>query len=608
MPQKHPIIPGGRPRSSSYDDVLDLDDANEGLCGTLFVNLNDRNCTDGHRRSVGRTHMTVHGSASNLNQSDDTFDSDSKLSSGSSALSGRKGLTLKSMRRAVSRVFVKESKLADMAVNKRYEKSNQTNDLVKVWTPDLRHLGDKASSKSKSNDLPYSGTLSTARPLITNSHIGMPVTMWKRTPGTVGIYNHGNNCFMNAILQCLSNTDSFTEYFVRDFYKNDLKNGAAGKKGVFRSSHGKVTEQLGHFLKCLWSGKYTREVSEGFKAVVAKFNSQYEGDDQHDAQEFLLWLLDRVHEDVSIFTKRKAKPQKTTPVRTDKELASEASLTNGESFILKLNTFDPYLCLSLPLPQGYQRVVYVIVVFLDSKKSHQVMMAFTLHQYDEVRELRELVASSARIPAKQLMFVQLEDDSFGTTYRDEQPLSDIPENEVVYAFEMHPENAARRNSTQEFDSPLSQVLMMNIEITGESADRFGSPAVLRVRRDVTWTDLHMEILKKMENSLSDDKLDDLFLLRIYDGSTRKYYLPSDVELPLYTQSVERAFSASQKNSGVPHIKIIAEWDSKTKSRFVVDDREHIETSASVKKAQNSPLGHGKVTLEECFRLYTKEEK
>uniref|UniRef100_A0A3P8TC16 ubiquitinyl hydrolase 1 n=1 Tax=Amphiprion percula TaxID=161767 RepID=A0A3P8TC16_AMPPE len=96
-----------------------------------------------------------------------------------------------------------------------------------------------------------------------------------KVPGVLGLKNHGNTCFMNAVVQCLSNTDLLAEYLGLERYKMDLK----------------VTEstKLSSFYHVCFSPLQT---------IVSKYGSQFRGNSQHDALEFLLWLLDRVHEDV----------------------------------------------------------------------------------------------------------------------------------------------------------------------------------------------------------------------------------------------------------------------------------------------------------------------
>jgi len=71
-----------------------------------------------------------------------------------------------------------------------------------------------------------------------------------------------------------------------------------------------VTEQLAGLLKALWSSQYEPEMTFKLKSVIEKYGAQYRGAAQHDAQEFLLWLLDKVHEDLNTATKKKYKKVK----------------------------------------------------------------------------------------------------------------------------------------------------------------------------------------------------------------------------------------------------------------------------------------------------------
>lgn len=111
-------------------------------------------------------------------------------------------------------------------------------------------------------------------------------------PGLVGLHNHGNTCFVNAVLQCVSNDEPLCKYFVLDQYRKDRKK-MRGRQAS------ELTTQLALLLKSMWTCQYDSLLSAHFRRLVANASSQYHAQCQQDAQEFFLWLLDQLHEDLA---------------------------------------------------------------------------------------------------------------------------------------------------------------------------------------------------------------------------------------------------------------------------------------------------------------------
>lgn len=112
-----------------------------------------------------------------------------------------------------------------------------------------------------------------------------------RNGSLCGIANHGNTCYMNAVLQCLSNNDVFAEKLITDSFGPTPTANA-----------GELTDQLSLLMALLWSKLDFPQVSLDFYHSVSRAAPQYYGNNQHDSQEFLLWLLDRLYEEFNTVT------------------------------------------------------------------------------------------------------------------------------------------------------------------------------------------------------------------------------------------------------------------------------------------------------------------
>ena len=109
-----------------------------------------------------------------------------------------------------------------------------------------------------------------------------------RDPILVGLNNIGATCYMNATLQCLSNTKKLTEYFLKEF-KNDNSNKI-------------MTNEYYKVIKNLWNRENNNKSysPNSFKEVLSKENPLFAGIQANDSKDLINFLIERFHQELNI--------------------------------------------------------------------------------------------------------------------------------------------------------------------------------------------------------------------------------------------------------------------------------------------------------------------
>lgn len=120
----------------------------------------------------------------------------------------------------------------------------------------------------------------------------------KSVRGLVGLNNLGNTCYMNSGLQCLSNTEELTKYFLYGYYKSEInKDNPLG-------TGGKLAVAYAELIHDMWVASSQKTAPHDLKRVVGKKVAKFSGFGQQDSIELVNYVLDNLHEDLNRVIKK----------------------------------------------------------------------------------------------------------------------------------------------------------------------------------------------------------------------------------------------------------------------------------------------------------------
>eukprot|EP01119_Soliformovum_irregulare_P021714 TRINITY_DN7289_c0_g1_i3.p1 TRINITY_DN7289_c0_g1~~TRINITY_DN7289_c0_g1_i3.p1 ORF type:complete len:1084 (-),score=332.05 TRINITY_DN7289_c0_g1_i3:3-3011(-) len=300
-----------------------------------------------------------------------------------------------------------------------------------------------------------------------NPYPSQPVVTWNReehklgtaAKGATGLHNLGNTCFMNAVLQCLSNTSPINKYMVEELFQLEInKENPLG-------SQGKLVTEFGKLLKLLWDGKYTHLVPRDFKKVLGTFATQFNGYQQQDSQELLAFLLDGIHEDLNRIKSSPTKAEETFTSEPAQEILKEKSdseaaqeswenhIKRNSSLIVDLFhgllkskvvcgmcqktsiTFDPFMTLSLPIPSPSHRAIEVVYV---PRLGQPRRYGVTVPKLSDISDLKESLGKFVGISKQELIVAENSRTGLYFLENWRHTHDTISKDQVVYAFQICP--------------------------------------------------------------------------------------------------------------------------------------------------------------------------
>uniref|UniRef100_A0A8C3SYV0 ubiquitinyl hydrolase 1 n=1 Tax=Chelydra serpentina TaxID=8475 RepID=A0A8C3SYV0_CHESE len=300
--------------------------------------------------------------------------------------------------------------------------------------------------------------------------------------GATGLSNLGNTCFMNSSIQCVSNTQPLTQYFISGKHLYELnRTNPIGMKGHMAKCYGDLVQEL-------WSGTQKNIAPLKLRWTIAKYAPRFNGFQQQDSQELLAFLLDGLHEDLNRVHDKPYVELKDSDGRPDWEVAAEAwenHLRRNRSIVVDLFhgqlrsqvkcktcghisvRFDPFNFLSLPLPMDSYMHLEITVIKLDG--TTPVRYGLRLNMDEKYTGLKKQLSELCGLKPEQILLAEVHSSNIKNFPQDNQKVR-LSVSGFLCAFEIpvpgSPTSASSPVQT-DFSTGPSANGMLNIMMNGD---------------------------------------------------------------------------------------------------------------------------------------------